>query len=87
MDKVVLYIHATPKGSKNSFVGWRDNVLCIKITAPPVDGAANMAIIKFLSKELKVKKSDIIMVSGEKSREKCFEINGITEYYVKSIFI
>lgn len=81
-----IKVHANPKSSKNAFVGWRDDVLCLKITAPPVEGAANDAIIKFLAKELKVKKSAVSLESGDKSREKRFLIKGVTEEHIISVF-
>ena len=86
METVNLSVHATPKSSKNAFMGWRDGVLCLKITAPPVEGAANEAIIKFLAKELKIKKSQITLAKGEKSREKRFELTGISPEDIYKIF-
>jgi len=65
-----INIRVSPRGSKNEITGWKDNTLLIKTTSPPVDGAANESIIKLLSKHYNVKKSDIIIVSGEKSRNK-----------------
>ncbi len=77
MDKIILKVHVTPRGSKNEITGFRGDVLCVKVTAPPVDGAANSALIKFLADYLNIKKSQITLVSGEKSREKSFEILGM----------
>ena len=83
MEKVSVKVHANPKSSKNMIAGWKEDVLYIKITAPPVEGAANEAIIKFLAKELGVKKNQISLEKGDKSREKRFVISGVTEEYVK----
>jgi hypothetical protein len=84
MSDTLLKLHVTPRGSKNEIIGWRDDVICIKITAPPVDGAANSAIIKFIADALGVRKSQVKLVSGEKSREKVLKIIGVTQADIKS---
>ncbi|RJP90938.1 MAG: YggU family protein [Desulfobacteraceae bacterium] len=67
---VVFKIHVQPKASKNVIVGLHDNALKIRLTAPPVDGAANKMCVHFLSKELGVPKSAIEIVAGQTSRTK-----------------
>jgi uncharacterized protein (TIGR00251 family) len=56
-----------------------DGSLKIRLTAPPVDGAANEALVKFLSDTLSVSKSQVEIVSGHTSREKRLKINGMSE--------
>ncbi len=85
MNDTILKIHVIPRSSKNEIIGWRNDILCIKITAPPVDGAANSAIIKFLADALKIRRSQLELVSGEKSREKSIRIAGLTGSEVRSI--
>ena len=87
MPDLLLKLHVTPRGSKNEITGWRDDVLCIKITAPPVDGAANSAIIKFIADALGVRKSQVELVSGEKSREKTLKIIRLSEVDLKNRLI
>ena len=84
MSDTLLKLHVTPRGSKNEIIGWRDYVLCIKITAPPVDGAANSAIIKFIADALGVRKSQVELVSGEKSREKVLKVMGISKMDIRA---
>lgn len=79
MSDTLLKIHVTPRASRNQITGWRGDILCIKITAPPVEGAANEAISKFLADALKVRKSQVELVSGEKSREKTVRVLGLSE--------
>lgn len=67
---MILKIHLTPKAKENRIVGFEDNILKVRVTAPPVGGRANEALIKLLSKEYKVAKSEIQIVRGQKSREK-----------------
>jgi uncharacterized protein (TIGR00251 family) len=55
-----------------------DGGLKIRLTAPPVDGAANEALVKFLAAQLGVAKSNVEIVSGHTSREKIVRVNGIS---------
>ena len=79
MPDALLKLHVTPRGSKNEITGWRGDVLCVKITAPPVEGAANAAIVKFIADVLGVRKSQVELISGEKSREKTLRISGLSD--------
>lgn len=69
-EGLVLKIFVQPKASKNQIVGLHDDALKIKLTAPPVDGAANKMCIKFLAKHLNVSKSEMDIASGHSSRKK-----------------
>lgn len=77
---MLISIHITPKSAKNQIIGWEigadgKKFLKIKIAAPPEDGKANAELIKFLSKEWKVAKSELEIVSGDTSRHKRIRIN------------
>ncbi len=65
-----LRIFLQPKASRDQIVGLHDNELKIAITAPPVDGAANAHLLKYLSKLFKVPKSAIQLEKGELQRHK-----------------
>lgn len=62
------------RSSKNEIKKQEDGSYRVKLTAPPVDGAANEALIKFLSKELGVSKSKISILKGETGRKKIIQI-------------
>lgn len=79
MEKSTLKVHVNPRGSRNQITGWEDGVLSVKLTAPPVEGAANKACVEFLSEQLGVRKSQVTLVSGEKSREKVLEVIGLSQ--------
>jgi len=83
MDKTLLRVRINPRSSRNQVTGWQDGVLSVKITAPPVEGAANKAAIEFLADQLGIKKSQITLVSGQTSREKTFEITGLTDDQIR----
>ncbi len=65
-----LDVYIQPKASRDQIQGWHGEELKIAITAPPVDGQANAHLIKFLSKQFKVAKSNITIVKGELGRHK-----------------
>lgn len=71
--KIKIYIQ--PNSKKSGYAGLYDGIPKLKITAPPVDGAANAEIIKIFSKLLNIPKSDIVISSGQASRLKILDIN------------
>lgn len=79
MAEALLKLHVTPRGSKNEITGWRDDTLCVKITAPPVEGAANAAIVKFIADALGIRRSQVEIATGEKSREKTLRVSGLSQ--------
>ncbi len=67
---IIFKIFVQPKSSKNVVVGLHGDALKIKLTAPPVDNAANKMCLKFLAKALGVSKSSIDIIAGHTSRNK-----------------
>jgi uncharacterized protein (TIGR00251 family) len=78
-NAVTLPIRIQPRASKNEIIRREDGGLKIRLTAPPVDGAANDALIRFLSDAFSVPKSSIEIVSGHTSRDKIVRIHGTSE--------
>ena len=74
-----------PRSSKNEVTGIYNNALKIRLTSPPVDGAANKACIRFFSKLLGVGPSEISIVQGFSSRNKTIEVIGLTEKKFREI--
>ncbi len=72
-----LEIKVQPRSSKNQIAGEQEGALKVKLTAPPVDGEANQALINFLSSYFKIPKRNITLLKGETSRHKLVEIQGI----------
>ncbi len=78
---VYLRVHVQPRASSNSVAGLRGeegDSLKIRLTAPPVEGEANRALIDFLSRLLGVKKSQVELKEGKKSRTKRVLIKGVS---------
>ena len=76
--QAVLSIRIQPRASKNGIGVMENGKLKIRLTAPPVDGAANEALVKFLADTLSVPKSQVEIVSGHTAREKIVRITGIS---------
>ena len=68
-DGIIIQIKIAPNSSKNIIT--KDNTgIKIKLTAQPIEGKANKALIEFLSKQLKIPKTSIEIIKGETSKEK-----------------
>jgi hypothetical protein len=67
-------VRVQPRASRDEIVGIQGNHLKIRITAPPVDGKANVHLIQFLAQEFGVPKSRITLIGGESGREKRLQI-------------
>ena len=78
MKDTLLKIYLQPKSSKNEVVGPYRNGIKVKITAPPVEGKANEALIRFLAKEFRISPSCIKIIRGHHSREKTLKISGLS---------
>lgn len=74
---LVLRVFVAPRSSGNKVLGLHDGKVKVALTAPPVEGAANNALIAFLAKVLGVSKSSVAIVAGETSRKKSISVEGI----------
>ena len=72
-----LKIRLVPRSSRDQLVSCLGDQLKIKITAPPVEGRANQALIAFLAKQLGIAKSRVELVGGETSKQKRILIHGL----------
>lgn len=85
--KVILNVKAQPNSSKNKIAGfYGEEMIKINIKAPAVEGAANKELVKFLSKEFKIPKSEI-EIKGETSKKKqiVLPINKRVEEFLEKI--
>jgi len=82
--RVLLRVYVQPRASRDRFAGLYDDAVKIALTAPPVDGKANAAVIKFLASFLNVKKKDLEIKHGLQSRNKSVLIRGVSAESVRS---
>lgn len=75
-NELKISFRISPNAKKNEIIN-ENGIIKIKITAQPIDGKANKALIEFLSKTFKIPKTAINIVKGETSKEKtvCFQAN------------
>ncbi len=76
-EGVRLKIRVQPRASRTEVVGPHGDALKIRLSSPPVDGAANRELIAYLSKRLRRPKSTIEIVSGDRGRLKTVRVNDI----------
>ena len=84
IDSVVLTVKVVPRASRSEIVGFQDNVLKVRLTSPPVDGAANNELVKLISKQLRVPRSNVELIGGLTSRNKTLRIHAITAEVLKA---
>lgn len=77
--EIIIPVRVVPRASRNEISGEHGGALKVRITAPPVDGAANAELVVVLSKEFKVPKSSVEVVSGSTSRSKTIRISGLSD--------
>ncbi|MBI2354617.1 MAG: YggU family protein [Deltaproteobacteria bacterium] len=75
-DGIILGLHVQPRASRNEVCGVQDNALKIRLTSPPVDGAANKLCRELLADLFHVPRSAVEIVSGENSRHKRVRVSG-----------
>ncbi len=74
-----LKVRVIPRARRNEITGWRDEALVVRLTAPPVGGAANKLLKRFLARELGLRPSEIEIVRGEKARDKVLRLGGLSQ--------
>ena len=78
-------IRVQPRASVDEIAGAHGDALRIRLTAPPVEGAANDALVDFLASVLGIARRDVTIVAGSTSRSKIVELAGITEDRVRAL--
>jgi uncharacterized protein (TIGR00251 family) len=84
-DAVLLDVHVVPRASKTAIVGLHDGRVKVALDAPPVDGAANAALLRFFADALSLRRCDVSLVRGEKGRQKTLAIRGSDEASVRAL--
>ena len=77
-DEALLQVRVTPRARRNVIGALEDNVLAVRLVAPPVEGAANKALIAFLAETFGVSRSMVRIESGTHSRRKRVRISSLT---------
>jgi uncharacterized protein (TIGR00251 family) len=80
-------IRVVPRASKSEIVGEVNGSLKVRISAPPVDGAANEEVVKVLAKAFGVAKSNVSIISGETSKTKRIRVVGATSERLRQLAV
>ncbi len=83
--RVRFAVHVQPRAARSEISGVRGDDLRVRLTAPPVEGAANAALVVLLADALGVPKRSVRIVSGESSRAKVVEIDGVDAAAVRRL--
>lgn len=77
-DGVLIDVHVVPRAKKSAVLGVHDGRLKVALLSPPVDGAANQALIELFAALLGCPRRDVQLVRGDKSRQKTLAIRGVS---------
>jgi uncharacterized protein (TIGR00251 family) len=77
-DGVTLRVRVQPRASREGLGGERDGALVVSLTAPPVEGKANEALVRLLGRTLGVPPSAVRVVRGATGRDKRVAVAGVT---------
>ena len=78
-------VRVAPRASREAVGGVHDGALKVALTAPPVEGAANEALVRILSKSLGISKSSVRIARGDKSRDKVVIVSGVDEAAIRGL--
>jgi uncharacterized protein len=82
---VRITVRVQPRASSNTIVGVHGDALKVRLTAPPVDGAANEALVELLRDAFGIAARAVTIVSGASARTKVVELEGVTEDRVRRL--
>ena len=84
-DAATFAVKVVPRASKNQIVGKEGGAIKIRLNAPPVEGKANEALVKFLAETLGVRRAQIEIVTGHASRHKIVRVRGVTANQIENL--
>ncbi len=83
-NQILLTLRIIPNSSKNEIIK-TEGMIKVKITAPPVDGKANKALVEFLSKTFKIPKTSFKIIKGETSKDKTLSVSVLDEEKLQNL--
>lgn len=79
MAEALLELWIQPRASRDEVTGLQDGAVKVRIAAPPVDGEANDALLRFLAKKLGIPRAALELVRGQTGRRKAVRVHGLTD--------
>jgi hypothetical protein len=84
VDSCEIAVRLSPRASSTEVAGERGGVVIVRVTAPPVDGRANQALVRMIAKRAGVGVRSVSIVRGESSREKLLRVDGISLHALRA---
>lgn len=84
---VLIRLRVQPKASRNALSIEPDGRIRVAVTAPPVDGEANDALVRFLARQLGMRRHQLTLVSGERSRDKAILVQQTTVEAIENALV
>ena len=78
-------VRVVPRASRDAVVGVHDGALKVALTAPPVEGEANAALVAMIARRLGVARRDVTLVHGDASRSKTLEVRGVDADAIRAL--
>ena len=85
LEGVLFTVHIQPRASRNEVCGVQGDEIKLRLTAPPVEDAANTLCVEYIAKLLGIAKSRVSITSGAKSRHKTIKVTGIASEGILSL--
>ena len=79
LSQATLAVHLQPGAKKDELVGLREGVLWVRVTAPPLKGQANRALLRLLAEALELGTGDVRLIRGHTTRHKVIAIRGLSQ--------
>jgi hypothetical protein len=76
--QATISVRVTPRAARDELAGWREGVLVARVTAPPVEGKANAALVRLLASALGIAPSRLSIAGGRSGRTKRVRIEGLS---------
>src|SRR5439155_3456 len=73
-----LVVHVVPRARRTEVSGWHGDAIKIKVAAPPVEGAANAELVRFVAERVGVTRGAVTIASGAAARRKTVAVEGVT---------
>jgi uncharacterized protein (TIGR00251 family) len=84
---ITLNVRVIPRARKTECAGFRDDVLVVRVAAPPVEGAANDALVEFFASALHVPRRAVHILGGDHYRRKRIAIEGVTREQIRALTV
>lgn len=80
-------VHVQPRARRTETVGMHGDAVKVRLAAPPVDGAANVELVRFVAERLGVPRAAVRIAAGAASRRKVVEVDGVDADAVRSALL